>query len=435
MTLTACIAASCSGEPAPGAANSNAQLAAREQMLDPKFCDACHRGHYEEWRGSMHAYATDDPVFRALNAKMQRESPPEQQAFCLQCHAPMAVRLGVPLDMASLDARPELKGVGCIFCHSVESIGGSNNNPLRIHEKHEMFGAIREPIDPVVHRAEYSPRLDSKSDGSAGLCGPCHDIVTVRGAHIERTFREWSTSRFGVAEETKKSCGACHLPERDGPAAVIEGAPQRKVHDHSMAGVDVALTSFPGKEDQRARVQNFLDDAISTRLCVTANGAGAQIDVALRNEKVGHGWPSGSNQDRRAWLEVVATKSNAVVFESGRIPDDASIASAADPDLFLLRDHDFDADGNETELFWRSAKFTSAQLAPPSRATPDPTVHKTYATAAMPDTVTVVLKLRPVDFDFLAAAEIDLASVDPIATFRLAGSERVWTASGPSCVP
>jgi hypothetical protein len=429
--------ASCGTDAAdrPSSAPEREPLAERKDMLTPSFCNPCHHDHYTEWQASMHAYAADDPVFRALNAKMQAESPPGEQAFCLRCHAPMAVRLQAPLDFASLDARPELKGVTCIFCHSVESSSGTNNNPLLLHDGHELFGGIKDPMDPGVHIARHSFLLDSSSDGSPGLCGPCHDIVTVRGAHIERTFGEWRESRFGVGETTKTSCGACHLPTREGPAAGVPRAPIRTLHDHSMVGVDLAITPFPGKDLQRALVQRFLDDAITTTLCVNADPTGAVVEVGMVNEKVGHGWPSGSNQDRRAWLEVVASKDGATVYSSGVIPPDVAVASVKDPDLFLLRDHDFDADGNETELFWRTATFTSKQLPfARARTVNAPTV-ATYRIPVMPDEVSIGLAIRPIDFDLLAAAEVSAASVDPLVTFRLAGSKKTWKAGGAPCVP
>ena len=40
-----------------------------------------------------------------------------------------------------------------------------------------------------------------------------------------------------------------------------------------------------------------LDSAIEAKLCVTASGTGADVEVTLSNTKVGHGFPSGSNQD------------------------------------------------------------------------------------------------------------------------------------------
>ena len=54
-------------------------------------CKDCHPKHYTQWSGSMHAYASDDPVFVAMNKRGQREA--QLGSFCLQCHAPMAVAL------------------------------------------------------------------------------------------------------------------------------------------------------------------------------------------------------------------------------------------------------------------------------------------------------------------------------------------------------
>ena len=45
-----------------------------EALMDPAACQGCHPEAYREWSGSMHAYASDDPVFIALNAFAQRLS-------------------------------------------------------------------------------------------------------------------------------------------------------------------------------------------------------------------------------------------------------------------------------------------------------------------------------------------------------------------------
>lgn len=44
-----------------------------EALLDPKTCQGCHQEHYAEWRASVHAYASEDPVFLALNRLGQEE--------------------------------------------------------------------------------------------------------------------------------------------------------------------------------------------------------------------------------------------------------------------------------------------------------------------------------------------------------------------------
>ena len=64
-------------------------------LLDPAVCGDCHADHFSQWSGSMHAYASQDPVFLAMNKRMQRENP-SLGTFCVKCHAPMAVLAGPP---------------------------------------------------------------------------------------------------------------------------------------------------------------------------------------------------------------------------------------------------------------------------------------------------------------------------------------------------
>src|SRR5688500_7999428 len=45
-----------------------------EQLKDPDTCKTCHEKHYREWSGSMHAYASDDPLFLAMNERGQRQA-------------------------------------------------------------------------------------------------------------------------------------------------------------------------------------------------------------------------------------------------------------------------------------------------------------------------------------------------------------------------
>src|SRR6187402_3543695 len=64
----------------------------REQLLDPETCRSCHSEHYREWAGSMHAYASQDPVFLAMNRRGQAETQGALGSFCVGCHAPLALR-------------------------------------------------------------------------------------------------------------------------------------------------------------------------------------------------------------------------------------------------------------------------------------------------------------------------------------------------------
>src|ERR1700722_4387364 len=105
----------------------------RDDLLDPKTCNQCHVDHYADWSASMHAYASDDPVFVAMNQRGQRETNGQLGNFCVKCHAPMAVNEGATTDGTNLDSIPQsLHGVTCFYCHTVESVNGTHNDPLAL---------------------------------------------------------------------------------------------------------------------------------------------------------------------------------------------------------------------------------------------------------------------------------------------------------------
>src|SRR3954470_24102059 len=86
----------------------------REQLLDPETCRGCHSDHYREWAGSMHAYASQDPVFLAMNRRGQEETDGALGSFCVGCHAPLALREGATTDGLNLAEVPKhLQGISC----------------------------------------------------------------------------------------------------------------------------------------------------------------------------------------------------------------------------------------------------------------------------------------------------------------------------------
>ena len=121
--------------------------AEKKRLMDPGTCNECHKDHYAEWSGSMHAYASKDPVFRAMNARMQRETNGAMGDFCVQCHAPLAVQLGLTTDGLNLEEVPAYaQGITCYFCHTVEAVEGAHNNPLALADDLVMRGAYADPV-------------------------------------------------------------------------------------------------------------------------------------------------------------------------------------------------------------------------------------------------------------------------------------------------
>src|SRR5690348_16748338 len=98
LLLGACTLLACKADAPPAQPTLT-----REQLMDPETCKDCHPKHYEEWRSSMHAYASKDPVFRAMNEQGQDETDGDLGPFCVKCHAPMAVKEGETVDGKNLD--------------------------------------------------------------------------------------------------------------------------------------------------------------------------------------------------------------------------------------------------------------------------------------------------------------------------------------------
>lgn len=425
-----------------------------DQLMDPKSCGECHAGHYREWAGSMHAYAADDPLFLAMNARGQRETNGALGTFCVQCHAPLAVKTGATkdgLNLATIDAK--LKGITCYWCHSIESIEGAHDNPAKIASDGVMRAEIPNPFDGGAHASAYSKNHDGDQPDAAKTCGTCHDVQNDNGVDLARTYAEWQTTIFGHPDpKTQLTCPSCHMPGRDAPAASTQGAPVRRTHDHRMPGVDVALGPFVETDDQRAAVQAALDASLVAKLCVKSDAGNIVADASLDDAFAGHMWPSGAAYHRRAWLELVAfDPSGAEVFHSGAVPDDASLASvvAKEPTMFHLGDQMFDATGAPTEMLWSAAKFDSTLLLP--AVTLDPKApafyHAKTVSYLLPsdkaiDKVTMVAHIRPVDFDFvddlIATGDVDASIRSKLATFTVAGTSLVWTRTKPGlfqCVP
>ena len=416
-----------------------------EQLLDPVACQGCHPAHYQEWSGSMHAYASEDPVFRAMNARGQEETGGELGDFCVQCHAPMAVAQGVTDDGLNLDELDApMQGVTCAFCHLAEEVQGDHNAPIRLGEDGVLLGGLSDPVPTDAHKLAYSPLHDRNDLRSSTLCGSCHDIVTPQGVHLERTFAEWRESIFAQDTVFRLSCGNCHTRGRDGQAADVDGVPVRRLHDHRMAGVDIAITPFPDASNQLLDVQRELDSTLASTICVAPFSGGSEVVVRLDNVGAGHSWPSGAAHDRRGWIEVTAWKDDEVVFQSGHVEDGEAVTALEDPYLFLLRDTAFNEAGEEAHMFWDIASVESNLLGTSVTLDPSDPAYYHYKEArytilgAVPDRVESRVRLRPMGLevidDLIQSGHLDASLRDGFTTFDLESTELVWEGQVGDCV-
>lgn len=383
---------------------------ATEELQNPETCKSCHPQHYREWASSMHAYAADDPLFLAMNRRGQREA--NIGTFCVNCHAPMAVRTGATTDGLNLAELPQrLKGVTCYFCHNVDAVNGTHSNPLLLANDRVMRGQIKDPLRNGFHDSSYSSLVDRDRLESSQLCGSCHDIVNGHGVHLERTFQEWQDTVF-AQPKVGTTCSQCHMDraKEPGPAVRAPDAPLRELHSHRFPAVDLALTPFPDADELAREVQTFLDTSLQSALCVRGTGDAAELQVVLDNVAAGHSFPSGAAQDRRVWLEVVAYADGERIYESGVVEPEARLSGANLDELFWLGDCLLDEQGEQVRMFWEAREVDSNLL--PGQQTfdsADPRFYQTHvrfdypqqsaSIARFPDRVTLNVKLAPFDLD------------------------------------
>jgi hypothetical protein len=424
-----------------------------DPLLDPQTCEECHPQHYRDWLGSMHAYAPNDPVFIAMNTRGQRETDGELGDFCVKCHAPLAVELGLTTDGLNLEQiEQKFKGVTCYFCHTVESVEGTHNNPLKLAGDGVMRAAVEDPVENDVHKSAYSPYLDEATLESADMCGSCHDIVNPNGVHLERTYEEWLGTFFADADPLSggpagygQRCTTCHMgPAKVGTIAEADGVRgDRFFHPHKMAGTDIVLDDFPGgaltaelAAEQRAEIDLSRLTSLCAEICVSSDGTGgSNVDVYLHNEFSGHAFPSGATQDRRAWLELHIYAGADELLSSGAIPDGTPLAEFEDPILWHFGGRMFDAAGNQVHMFWEATSSEDIQL-PATEVLSDMGDATTwrsrrYNLPTPVDRVTTALRIRPMALDVLddliASGDLDPAVRDSITTFTSPPTDLEWT--------
>jgi hypothetical protein len=165
----------------------------------------------------------------------------------------------------------------------------------------------------------------------------------------------------------------------------------RSRHGHDFFGVDLPLLEgTPGAARQASGIQAQLDTTLRVDVCVTPHPGGASsIDVTLENVGAGHAFPSGAAHNRRAWVEVKAFAAGEAepVYVSGLSADDADPDPALDPDLWELREVARDANGEETDVFWRIASIDHpSRLIPPavSNDPSSPDFYRSHVTRTFP---------------------------------------------------
>lgn len=356
-------------------------------------CIACHNGLAtprgedvsigSDWRASMMAHAARDPYWQASVRRETLAHPGAAAAIeheCAACHMPMTryeakaaggkgqVFAHLPIGGAAAMASPlAADGVSCSVCHQIgpEKLGTpeSFTAGFVLHEpalqgRRQAFGPFQtdDGRKVVMLSSAHREPAEGPHIRESGLCATCHTLYThalndrdeVVGELPEQVpFLEWRHSAYADS----RACQSCHMPEVEGemPVTSVVGQLRENVSRHVFRGGNIFMPRVLnlhrdalGVEAQplelettARRTAQHLETSSAVVAVPSAGVEGGRLRAEIVIENMaGHKLPT-AYPSRRAWLHVtVHDRAGTLVFESGRLNPDGSIAgndSDADP--------------------------------------------------------------------------------------------------------
>ncbi len=353
-----------------------------DQFTPAQRCAYCHPVQHEQWRGSMHANAFADPLYRAAWREASKELGGAMDRLCAGCHTPV----GTATEQVWIRSSGEIvihplaeEGVTCDFCHSVQSLvllekdGNPGNAGLVVIPDGPERGPYADAFS-TFHETAYSD-LHTRSE----FCGACHNVFhPVSGTAIARTYEEWKTSIYAREEI---HCQDCHMVPPEVAAQVATklekpaltglssnfGTHRTPFFRHEFTGANAALPDLLGHaghgEDAVARLQIAASVDVSFREA-PAVGQPSAVEVRVRNLRTGHNLPTSRTELRQMWLHVRVTdegRGDRVVWESGALDP----RGALDVDARTFGARALDRNGNPTWKPWQVERIVADTSIPP----------------------------------------------------------------------
>jgi Flp pilus assembly protein TadD len=177
----------------------------------------------------------------------------------------------------------------------------------------------------------------------------------VGGFPIERTYSEWSSSRYADRPGNKafdpafkRDCQTCHMPR---VASLNDYTRDHQVASHRWPGANTAIPFFYGYDEQMKVTDAYLKDALALDIFAISKiesgkerliapldrqnftllaGETVTVGVVIQNKKIGHNLVPEQRDFYECWVEFIATDANgAELFHSGFIKPDGFLDDQA----------------------------------------------------------------------------------------------------------
>ncbi|HYP14243.1 MAG TPA: tetratricopeptide repeat protein [Bryobacteraceae bacterium] len=257
-------------------------------FMDSELCGKCHKDIYEQWKSSVHHFASfNNQFYRKSIEYMQSISGTQGSKWCAGCHD-HAVFFNGRFDQPikdQIDTPEAQNGLGCVSCHSITHVDSSMGNggfEIEYPPLHELASSRNKYIralddfltylDPEPHRKTFMKpfmRLDSSE-----YCSTCHKVhldVPVNNYRWIRGFNDydnWQAS--GVSGQGARSfyyppksssCSDCHMPR---VKSKDPGNRDGWIHSHRFATANTAVAYVNKDQTQLSETEKFLKSGFIT---------------------------------------------------------------------------------------------------------------------------------------------------------------------------
>ena len=255
-------------------------------FMDSEACGRCHKDIYEQWKSSMHHFASfNNQFYRKSIEYMQSVVGPRPSKWCAGCHDHAVFfngRFDRPIE-GQIDTPEARAGLSCTSCHAITHVDSSMGNggfTIEYPPLHQLLASRNKFIqaadyfmtylNPEPHRRTFMKPF-MREDVSE-YCAACHKVhldVPVNNYRWFRGFNEydnWQAS--GVSGQGARSfyyppksmnCADCHMPLVPSQDPGNHGG---QVHSHRFPGANTAVPYANGDQAQLELTEKFLRSGI-----------------------------------------------------------------------------------------------------------------------------------------------------------------------------
>ncbi|HUE01272.1 MAG TPA: tetratricopeptide repeat protein [Bryobacteraceae bacterium] len=307
-------------------------------FMDSEACGRCHQDIYEQWKSSMHHFASfNNQFYRKSIEYMQSVVGTQPSKWCAGCHD-HAVFFNGRFDRPIKDQidTPEARaGLSCTSCHAVTHVDSSMGNAsftLQYPPLHQFLSSKNKLIqdadyfmtflNPEPHRRTFmKPFLRQDVPEFCSGCHKVHLDVPVNQYRWFRGFNDydnWQAS--GVSGQGARSfyyppkvqnCADCHMPM---VASQDPGNIGGQVHSHRFPAANTAVPYANQDEAQLELTRKFLTSGFISVDIFAVSPASEAGTVMVRRTGEGPHAMTGF-----AVGEEAEQSGNAVIREVGQV--------------------------------------------------------------------------------------------------------------------